>query len=181
MQGRPVRAIRTAVTAVDPGSWEKPERKVVSYWRISGLIGALLFGALLAVQSLVFFLMKSPHIALAFLGGVALIVILRGSWVLLSSHLRYRRLSFVSDSLRLRIRYGVLVHREKIIPVSRLQHVDIDQGPLERWFGLASLTVFTAGGRGATFRVSGLTPSRAEALREQILGSMNQLPPLAAR
>jgi len=59
--------------------------------------------------------------------------------------------------------------------VSRLQHVDIDQGPLERLFGLASLTVFTAGGRGATFRVNGLTPSRAEAMRDQILRSIKNV------
>ena len=36
-------------------------------------------------------------------------------------------------------------------------------------FGITSLAVFTAGGMGATVQLPGLTPARAEALRQHIL------------
>lgn len=69
------------------------------------------------------------------------------------------------------VRDGILQHREKVIPVCRMQHVDVLQGPLERRFGLAGLSVFTAGGAHATFRLTGLRLERAHALRDRILSA----------
>jgi membrane protein YdbS with pleckstrin-like domain len=63
----------------------------------------------------------------------------------------------------------VIFHEEKAIPVSRLQHVDLTRGPIERAFGLATLVVHTAGTEAASFRLPGLTADRAGQLRDAIL------------
>ncbi|MEN8794531.1 MAG: PH domain-containing protein, partial [Flavobacteriales bacterium] len=51
---------------------------------------------------------------------------------------------------------GVLVHNETVVPFSRIQHVEIDEGPLERYFSLATLSVYTAGDSGKDLKISGL-------------------------
>lgn len=105
--------------------------------------------------------------------GVVLLASL--AWAVLTPALRYRRFRFSLQGSRLWIRSGVLFHREKSIPLTRIQHVDVSRGPLERMFGLASVTVFTAGGRSATAQIPGLEPERADALRLELLGATESL------
>ena len=47
------------------------------------------------------------------------------------------------------IAHGVLVRSVTAIPMGRIQHVDTRQGPLEQWFGLARVHIYTASGMGA--------------------------------
>ncbi len=64
---------------------------------------------------------------------------------------------------------GLLFRRHAVQPLARLQHVEEYRGPLERWLGLSSLRVFSAGHGSATFVIPGLTQTRARTLRSQIL------------
>jgi len=75
------------------------------------------------------------------------------------------------DEQLLVARYGILFREEKTIPISRLQHVDLRRGPIERLFSLATLVVFTAGTEGATFRVPGLSVMRARQMRDWVLAA----------
>ncbi len=68
----------------------------------------------------------------------------------------------------LRLRRGVLTRVETLVPFSRVQHIDVERGPLERIFGLASLVLHTAGTRGASVILPGLSPERAEQLRGEV-------------
>lgn len=54
-------------------------------------------------------------------------------------------------------------------PISRIQHVELKRGPLERGFGLASLQVFSAGGAMHTFEIPGLDVDVAQTLRTFVL------------
>ena len=51
----------------------------------------------------------------------------------------------------------------------RIQHIEIERGPLERSAGLATLQVFSAGGAHHTFEIPGLTYEKAIELRQFIL------------
>ncbi len=148
---------------------EKAEPKVVTYWRISGLVRVSILGLVIGLHGAAFLLSDTPAIGIGILATAGGLVLLRALWLLLTSRLRYRRLAFEVGERHLRIQHGVLVHHEKTIPIARLQHLDVDRGPFERLFGLASLAVYTAGGRTATFRIPGLSPERAEAIRADIL------------
>ena len=50
----------------------------------------------------------------------------------------------------------------------RVQHIDVTRGPLERYFGLATLVLHTAGTHNASIRISGLGEDDALAMRETI-------------
>jgi membrane protein YdbS with pleckstrin-like domain len=64
---------------------------------------------------------------------------------------------------------GVLVRQVVSIPAGRIQHVDIQQGPLERAMGLARVRIYTASGGGADGVIPGLTMAAADALRERLV------------
>ena len=55
------------------------------------------------------------------------------------------------------------------MPRSRVQHLDIERGPIERRFGLATLGVHTAGTRLSALRQGGFRDADAVALRDALL------------
>lgn len=66
------------------------------------------------------------------------------------------------------LRRGRMWQRETRIPASRVQHLDLRHGPLERRWRLATLVVHTAGSRFSTVSVSGLDAGDAERLRDRL-------------
>ena len=77
--------------------------------------------------------------------------------------------AYVGALNRLRVRRGVVWHKEILVPRSRVQHLDIERGPIERHFGLATLVVHTAGTRLHALRQPGLLDADALALRDALL------------
>ncbi|MFD6426759.1 PH domain-containing protein, partial [Streptomyces sp. NPDC060198] len=65
------------------------------------------------------------------------------------------------------VRTGLFLQEWRIAPMSRIQTVDTVRGPLEQFFGLATLTVTTASAKGAV-RIAGLGHEPAAALAERL-------------
>lgn len=60
---------------------------------------------------------------------------------------------------------GIFFRSTIIIPFCRVQHCEIEQGPIERWFGLTELTLFTAGGTSSDLSIPGLSQDQANKLK----------------
>lgn len=84
-------------------------------------------------------------------------------------YLRWRCTAWRLDAQGLRLRRGWLWRREILVPRSRVQHLDIERGPLERRRGLATLVLHTAGTRQHALRQSGLDDAEAVALRDALV------------
>lgn len=82
---------------------------------------------------------------------------------------RYRAWGYAVREHDVLIRFGVIWKMRRCIPRLRIQHVDIEAGPVDRAFGLVKLSLFTAGTIVAVATIPGLRPADAEALREQLL------------
>lgn len=67
------------------------------------------------------------------------------------------------------VQRGVWWRNEVWVPVARLQHIDINQGPLDRRWGMASLTLRTAGTHDHATRIDGLPVAEAQELRRVLL------------
>ena len=70
------------------------------------------------------------------------------------------------------VHQGAWWHKEIWLPVSRLQHLDVVRGPIERAYGLATLALFTAGYHQYCVRLEGLDPERALTLRDTLLAEI---------
>ena len=87
---------------------------------------------------------------------------------------RYATRGYSLIEERLRVVRGVLFHADTVVPFGRVQHIDVNQGPLERAFGLATVTVHTAGSHNASVSLPGLAHENALAMREDIRAAIRR-------
>ncbi|MGX7893900.1 PH domain-containing protein [Tsuneonella sp. HG222] len=101
----------------------------------------------------------------AFLVPIALLV----AWLVIRAPLRrhYAR-GYDMAADRLRVVRGLLFRSDTVVPFGRVQHIDIARGPLERYFGLSTLVLHTAGTHNASILLPGLGEHDAVAMREVI-------------
>ncbi|MDR7068293.1 membrane protein YdbS with pleckstrin-like domain [Pseudoxanthomonas japonensis] len=150
-----------AVDDMPPADWHAlPSRGA---W-LAALGGAML---VFPVGFPVFFIARatdvlSPWLAvpIAAMAGAAV-----GAWIAVRYH---RRTRWRLDDQGFAVRRGNWWQSETHVPISRVQHLDLKRGPLERKAGLSTLVVHTAGTRMAAVSVSGLDADDAERLRERL-------------
>ena len=86
------------------------------------------------------------------------------AWI--GARLRHQRWKLDAEGLWLRT--GRLWRKETRVPASRVQHVDLKHGPLERRFRLATLVVHTAAVHLSGITVRGLDEADAQRLRDEL-------------
>ena len=69
---------------------------------------------------------------------------------------------------------GVITKTMTTVPFSRIQHVEIDEGPISRYFGLSSLSVYTAGDSSDDLDISGIKKEEALRIKEFISSKINE-------
>ncbi len=178
--GEEVRREETESQPVQPpagaqSDYKKLDPAAILLWRIEGatatgipLLGTLIGGTVL------WRLTPTPWwaITLVWLGMLVLLVV---NSVWLPSR-RYRSWSYRLDDRVLELRHGVFWHTSVMIPLSRLQHVDLSRGPLDRRFGVASLDVYTAGTKSASHKIPFLPSGTGLQLRERLVEAAGLLP-----
>src|SRR5690606_7128475 len=78
---------------------------------------------------------------------------------------RYQACGYRMGPDRLQIVRGLLFRKDTIVPFGRVQHIDVAKGPVERYFGLATLTLHTAGTHNASVSLPGLAEPDALSIR----------------
>ncbi|MEM7783951.1 MAG: PH domain-containing protein [Planctomycetota bacterium] len=73
------------------------------------------------------------------------------------------------DSEGFEIHRGVFWRHRVTVPLGRVQHADVVQGPFQRLFGLGTLVINTAGTQNASITVEGLSHQTAIELRDLII------------
>lgn len=111
---------------------------------------------------------------LPFGAAPALAALLALAAILVLPARRYRSWGYRINEEELHIRHGQFVRRRTIMPFGRVQHLDTSQGPIERMLGLATLTMHTAGTRGASVALPGLAHDEAARMRDRIRAEIRQ-------
>ncbi|MDP2322049.1 MAG: PH domain-containing protein [Acidobacteriota bacterium] len=83
----------------------------------------------------------------------------------------YRHTSYRVDDQGIEIRQGVYWRVVVNVPRSRVQHIDVAQGPIDRRYGLGKLVIYTAGTDHAKVELEGLEHERALRIRAHLLPS----------
>ena len=137
-------------------------------WRVQGaLLGAFLgMVVALAPKIVLAVLLESAAAALVPLVLVAVGIAAGVLW----ANRRYARFGYLLTDEVVRVRDGVVLHSDAVAPLYRVQHVDINRGPLQLSFGLATLTIHTAA-PAADVRLPDLHADDAERVRDDILAA----------
>jgi hypothetical protein len=134
---------------------------------VSLVIGLLIVSimVLLAVQP--FFSMPEKY--LDYYHIAALAVAFLTLWSVLYSFFADPKKQYALRQFDVHFQSGLLFFRTVSQPIMRIQHIEIERGPIERSAGLATLQVFSAGGANHTFEIPGLVYEKAIELRQFIL------------
>ena len=151
----------------------KVDPRSIQVDRISSLIfcSILLVAALVALGVFWFAgLGEFNTVWIAIASSVALLLLLLFGSAIFWPWLTYHKASWRLDEEGLEIRRGVLWRHRITVPLGRVQHADVSQGPLQRQFGISTLTVHTAGTQHASIPLPGLTFETAIELRDLMVG-----------
>jgi len=104
-----------------------------------------------------------------FHGVLSILIPLLGFFaVVIAPNRRYRRLGYALHPTMLQVVRGWLFHADTVVPLVRVQHIDVTRGPLDKSFGTATLVVHTAGTHNSIVTLPGLAPDKASAIRDEI-------------
>lgn len=142
-----------------------PAVKVV--WRIKlGLFWLLVLGGT-ATYEILAFLGNSERVLPP--GTTLLLVLIVGSaMTIFVPELRYRFWRYNLRPEELYLERGILNRVRTIVPLRRIQHLDVSQDVIEREFDLGKLIVHTAGSRSSEVVLPGLRYDEAQALRDEL-------------
>ena len=137
-------------------------------WILSGLLTVLMLAVIVGVTEYVYLSEVETWPLPAFTLAVGLLLVLTAITLAFTS-LRYRAWRYAIRPHDVLLHYGVVWRTRCCIPRLRIQHVDIESGPIDRAFGIVKLSLYTAGASSAVATIPGLLPEDAEALRETLL------------
>ena len=145
-----------------PGTpWRPVSPALASLRRLLVLASALLVVVGVVIVTLVVGL---PAWAVALLLAGATVGAVLG-WVLVGRNARWW--GYAERDEDLYVRHGAMFRTLVVVPYGRMQYVDVQTGPLERAFGVASVHLHTASPE-TSARIPGLPATEAARLRDRL-------------
>ncbi|MEM1094443.1 MAG: PH domain-containing protein [Bacteroidota bacterium] len=140
---------------------------VIKVWTISYAIRATLLLIATATFDVIQLLRGAEAVLPAGLTTGAVLVASIGVTVFVPRWM-YRYWRFSLDDQELYLERGIFNRVRTIVPLRRIQHLDVSQNLLEREFDLGKLIVHTAGSDSNSVVLPGLDYTEAEQLRDSI-------------
>lgn len=88
-------------------------------------------------------------------------------WIAILIPRQVRAIGYAERDDDLLIRKGILFRELVVVPYGRMQFVDVQAGPLDRWGGIAKVQLHTAAGA-TDAAIPGLPPEEANRLRDRL-------------
>lgn len=132
-------------------------------WRLRNLVIAVIPAVPGTVLASAFLPGVAAAVLVALLVGALMIF---GWWHAGAAFARYR-VRVLDDGVM--VERGVFWHAQTFIPRTRIQHTEVNQGPLDRRWGMAKLVIHTAAAGVASIAAIGLHHADAIAVRDRLL------------
>ncbi len=132
-------------------------------WRLQAFLESLLVALIpIGYGILLYFFSLPLWILWVMIGCFILFVIL---FVIIIPPIRWKRWRYEVSEHEIDLKHGVFIVKRTLIPMTRVQHVDTEQGPLLRKYKLAVVSISTAA---TVHRIPSLTLEVADELRDRI-------------
>ncbi|MGO4819160.1 PH domain-containing protein [Flavobacterium sp. W22_SRS_FP1] len=142
-----------------------------SYWKVT-LINTFFFFLILAIGlGLLLFFNQG---LLVFLVEISIAFFLFFFTFLTLSRISFKKKGFAFRTHDVLYRYGIIATNTVVIPYNRVQHVALHEGFISRFFGLANIEVFTAGGSSSDIQIPGIEIEQAENIKQLLMGKIQK-------
>ena len=135
-------------------------------WRVSNAIQSVTLLAIVVVCRFAFVRMEFFDFGRIY---IDILIALLVGWLILEvfffPKIKYARNGYAISTDRVLIKNGIFLFKISNIPVVRIQHVSLSQGPISRLYKLAKVTIHTASG---SFTIEGLDFEVANEISEHL-------------
>ena len=145
-----------------PGNAWQPVSPALA--RMRRVVVAIVTIVVLVVLALLTWLLSLP-VAFWVPVGVVAVALAAVGWVQVGRNARWW--AYAERDEDLYVRHGVMFRRLVVVPYGRMQYVDVQSGPLEQVFRIASVHLHTAS-PGTSARIPGLPAEEAARLRDRL-------------
>ncbi|WP_063553876.1 PH domain-containing protein [Clostridium ljungdahlii] len=130
-------------------NYDKIHKSAIKSWIIGRTVTSVIFIALYVVCVNLFLMpriedMKVLKCILNLLTGIIIFVSILDSFIW--PFLEYKQWKYGIFEDKIELIEGIIIRKRTIIPISRIQNLKIEQGPIERMCKIASINIITAGG-----------------------------------
>ena len=141
------------------------------YWKVVSINISILALSLAAAIGIIYLFVEELRNKVPYF-GVALVALI--FLIFLFSRIAFRKKGFAFREHDVLFRNGIIATNTIIIPYNRVQHVALHEGWLSRYFGLATLEIFTAGGSSSDIKIPGIQKTQAENIKQLLMGKIQQ-------
>jgi membrane protein YdbS with pleckstrin-like domain len=143
-----------------------------TYLKVSRLVFIISASIVLLIGFAVFFFIKETRVPIVIYSCAgAFIALSIIGW--LSNNISFEHSGYALRERDILFKRGWFIRKTRAVPLKRIQHVSVQSGPIERKFGLASISIYTAGSEEADFTINGITEPRAQQIKEWISTQLN--------
>lgn len=128
---------------------------IVFFAILAGVLGALIIGEVDYV--------KDYSLYVFVLIGILLLL------SLFFTYFGFKKRGYAVRERDITYKEGLIWRSTTVLPYNRVQHCEVNQGPIDRCFNLAEIKIFTAGGSSSDLTISGLTRDKADRIKDFIL------------
>lgn len=90
------------------------------------------------------------------------------------SRVSFKKRGFAFREHDVLFRSGIIATKTTVIPYNRVQHVALHEGFVSRYFRLAKVEVFTAGGSSSDIEIPGIEKEQAENIKQLLMGKIQK-------
>ena len=142
-----------------------------NYWKISLINLLVLFLILGTALGLGLFFNENlfPYRMYLIVTTAILLVL-----ILMFSRIAFQKKGFAFRNHDVLFRSGIIATNTIVIPYNRIQHVALHEGFISRYFGLAKIEIFTAGGSSSDIEIPGIDKEQAENIKQLLMGKIQK-------
>jgi membrane protein YdbS with pleckstrin-like domain len=142
-----------------------------NYWKVT-LINTFFFFLILAIG--IGLLMFFNRGLVVFLVEISIVFFIMLFTIVLLSRIGFLKKGFAFRTHDVIYRHGIIATNTIVIPYNRVQHVALHEGFISRFFGLAKIEVFTAGGSSSDIQIPGIEIEQAENIKQLLMGKIQK-------
>ncbi|MGL2963756.1 PH domain-containing protein [Flavobacterium sp. RSB2_4_14] len=141
------------------------------YWKVI-LINILLVYTTITFSAVfgVIFIEELLDMALI-LGGLIVLLLF---FTLFFAKISFNKRGFAFREHDVIFRNGIISTNTMVIPYNRVQHVAVHEGFISRFFGLAKVEIFTAGGNSSDIEIPGIAIEQAKNIKQLLMGKIQK-------
>jgi len=142
-----------------------------NYWKVTLIhIGIFMLIIGFAYSYIFTFMDKTIPNQLEISIGIIVLFVL----VLFIARIGFTKKGFAFRNHDVLFRHGIIATNTMVIPYNRIQHVALHEGLISRFFGLAKIEIFTAGGSSSDIEIPGIAKEQAENIKQLLMGKIQK-------